>query len=117
VSEVKKTTERNVPGKKLSNAIEALSPPKVLAQTFVFVYKGQNPNVAIFVRQGGVVSGDQTFFVGSGDMGVLCAFSEILENRPLFTELRVLKDSKVSIIDRQMAKLLINFTCLESEKT
>ena len=104
---------KECPGKKLAKIIVSFAPLQKIARSFIFVYRGQTPNVALFVRRGVVLVGDKKISIHRSDRGRLLYFSELVERRACEDELSVLEGAEVSIIDRQVAEKIMNYTCLE----
>lgn len=104
------------PADKLTQTILDLSPPHVMGQSFVFVYKGQRPNLALYVHKGEVFRGSEKLSVGSEGQGAFFAFNEFVENRPYLFDLKVLKNARVSLIDRCVANEIINFKAQKTQK-
>lgn len=109
---------KEIPGHSLVKAIIGLSPIKQLSQSFTFVYKGQSPNVAVFLAKGKITLGDRKIQVKLGEKGRLIAFKELLDGGVACGDIHVEKGAKISIIDRQVAQEIVRFSCLkQGERT
>ena len=96
-------------GEDLTDFLGQLSPINLLVKSFVFVYKGQCPNVALYVVSGSVIIGDESICVEPGDKGLLLALSDLLERRPSLHQIKVLAGSRLCTIDRSCAEEALKF--------
>ncbi len=68
----------------------------------VVVYKGQIPNVAILLVEGAVVVGEEQVSVEAEDEMFLIGFNELMNRSIISLEVKVLKGSKVVVLDKDM---------------
>lgn len=111
-----KLEKYNIPGQKLVKTILDCAPLQNIVQSFVFIYSGQTPNVALFLRSGAVLVGSRKIEVAPGQPGELVAFDDLVDKRASQADVCALKGAEVSIINRQLAQNILDYTCLESIK-
>lgn len=108
MSSLKKT----VPGENLVKFILKLSPLEKISQSFVFTYKGQRPNLALFLSDGEVRVGVKKVLAKSKSSGYLLFLPELLSGSIIKDNIEVMSGSLVSVIDKNTAEEILEFTCI-----
>jgi hypothetical protein len=93
--------------KEMVKFLTDLTPVNVLAQSFVFVYKGQAPNIALYVLSGEVIKGGEHFSIEAQSRGMLLALPDFLKKRASLYEIKVLQGAEVCIISLETAEKII----------
>ena len=100
---------KNIPDKDLVNEITKLAPSKEILKSFVLVYKGHKPNVALFIKSGRCLIGSEEILIVEEAGGRFLAFDELINGRACSLDVQVLEGSVVSIVDREIAHDILNF--------